>query len=127
MSYRFEKHYTVEQARALLPSVRLWLDRLLKLREQMVRSEKRIEGLLAPGADLGGQTVNEWVRAMASSREILFEFYTRELQLKDLDRGLVDFPSIVGGREVFLCWEKSEPDIEHWHDLDSGFAGREPL
>jgi hypothetical protein len=39
----------------------------------------------------------------------------------------VDFPAIIGGKEVFLCWEKSEDDVEYWHDLDSGFGGREPL
>jgi hypothetical protein len=42
-----------------------------------------------------------------------------------VDRGLVDFPAILGGREVFLCWEKDEQDIEYWHDLDSGYSGRE--
>jgi len=49
------------------------------------------------------------------------------VQIKDIERGLVDFPAIIGDREVFLCWEKDEDDIEFWHDLDTGYAGREPL
>jgi hypothetical protein len=125
--HQFQKHYTLEEAREMLPSVRLWLDRLAELRDELARFEKRMEGLLVPGADLGGRFVNDWVRATASTREVLIEFHSRDLQLKDIERGLVDFPAIIGGREVFLCWEKSDPDIEHWHDLDSGYAGREPI
>ena len=55
------------------------------------------------------------------------EFNRRQIFVKDPDRGLVDFPAIVGGREVFLCWELDEDDIKFWHDIDSGFAGRERL
>jgi len=127
VSHRFQKHYSIEEARALLPLVRCWLERLQELRDQVVECERRLDGLMTPGADFGGPLVNQMVRALAVSREVLYEFYSRELQLKDIDRGLVDFPAIIAGSEVFLCWEKDEPDIEHWHDLDAGFAGREPL
>jgi hypothetical protein len=58
---------------------------------------------------------------------VMGEFQRREILIKDIDRGLVDFPSIIGGKEVFLCWEKDEDDIEFWHDLDTGYAGRERL
>jgi hypothetical protein len=47
--------------------------------------------------------------------------------IKDFDRGLVDFPHLREGREVFLCWELDEDDIEFWHDLDTGYSGRERL
>ena len=127
MIYRFKKHYTVEEARALLPSIREWLEDLAKFRDEVDRYEKRLEGLLAPGADLGGEVVNRSVRSLVSMREILFEFFRREILIKDIDRGLVDFPALIAGKEVFLCWEKSEEDIGYWHDLDTGFAGREHL
>jgi hypothetical protein len=71
--------------------------------------------------------VNRWVRALADFRDLLAEFQNREIVIKDLERGLVDFPAIIGGREVFLCWEKDEDDIEFWHDIDTGYAGRERL
>ena len=82
---------------------------------------------LGQGEDLGGKAVDRSVRAMASIKTVLFEFKRREIQLKDIDRGLVDFPAFIAGREVFLCWEKGEDDIEFWHDLESGYAGREKL
>jgi hypothetical protein len=127
MEYRFEKHYTREEAQALLPQVREWLQRLAHLRDERERQEKRLTSLMNPGQDIGGDLVNTSIRTLAQMQEILAEFEHREIFIKELDRGLVDFPAIIGGREVFLCWEQDEEDIEHWHDLDSGFAGREPL
>ena len=127
MASQFKKHYTRDEARALLPQVRQWLERLNELRTELQEQDERITGLMAPGVDLGGPVVNRWVRTLAEIKEILFEFYQREIQVKDLDRGLIDFPAYIGEREVFLCWELGEEDIEFWHDLDSGYAGREHL
>jgi hypothetical protein len=123
----FKKHYTIEEARALLPKVRKWLARLTDLGDELEKQEKRVAGLMLPGCDIGGPTVNAWVRNLADMKEQFFEFQSREIQIKDLGRGLIDFPAIVGGKEVFLCWEQDEEDIEFWHDLDAGYAGRERL
>ena len=124
---RFQKHYTREQVRALLPQVRAWLDDLVDRRDKMDKQEDLVRSMRPDGADFGGDVVNDWVRLVAEFRTLLFEFYQRDIEIKDIDRGLVDFPAIIGGKEVFLCWEKSEDDVEYWHDLDSGFGGREPL
>lgn len=124
---RFQKHYTREQVRALLPQVRAWLDDLVDRRDKMDKQEELVRSIRPEGADIGGEVVNDWVRLVAEFRTLLFQFYQRDIEIKDIDRGLVDFPAIIGGKEVFLCWEKSEDDVEYWHDLDSGFGGREPL
>jgi hypothetical protein len=83
--------------------------------------------MLSQGYDVGGETVNGWARSVVEFRRVLREFETRDIQVKDLERGLVDFPSILQGREVFLCWEEGEDDIEYWHELDGGYGGREKL
>ncbi len=127
MHYRFEKHYTLEEARALLPQVRVWLKRLSEFRRELERYDKRLTSLMNPGHDVGGDLVNAWIRTLAGMQEVLAEFQRREIHVKDLQRGLIDFPAIIGGREVFLCWEQDEEDIEFWHDLDGGYAGRERL
>jgi hypothetical protein len=54
-------------------------------------------------------------------------FQDREIVLRDLDRGLIDFPAILEEREVYLCWVEGEDEIGYWHDLDAGFAGRQEL
>jgi len=127
MSHRFDKHYTRDEARELLPQIRKSLAELNCLREDLQRYEKRLSGLTERGNDVGGETVNNWIRALASMQEILADFQRRQIFIKDLSRGLVDFPAIIGGREVFLCWEQDEDDVEFWHDLETGFGGREKL
>ena len=127
MAYRFSKHYTREDARALLPQIREWLAELNRLRAEMERYDKRLSGLNAEGQDTGGETVNSWIRALAGMQEILADFQQRQIFIKDLTRGLVDFPHLREGREVFLCWELEEDDIGFWHDIDGGYAGRERL
>jgi hypothetical protein len=127
MAYQFEKHYTREEARSLLPQIRQWLARLSELHADLQKFEERLGGFMSSGTDLGGELVNKWVRTLADLEAVFLEFQRREIQVKDVERGLLDFPAIIGGKEVFLCWEKDEEDIEFWHDLDSGYAGRERL
>ncbi|MGA2246983.1 MAG: DUF2203 domain-containing protein [Verrucomicrobiota bacterium] len=127
MPLRFSKHYTRDEARALLPQLRRWLGDLNRLRAEVERYDKRLGGMNAEGQDTGGETVNNWIRALAGMQGILAEFQQRQIFVKDVSRGLVDFPAIIGGKEVFLCWESDEEDIEFWHDLETGYGGREKL
>ena len=124
---RFSIHYTLEQARALLPSVRLWLSDLESSQKLLYSLDQRVAALLARGDDAGGDPVNKLIKTLAHCQQILREFRRRQIQVKDLRRGLLDFPSLREGREVFLCWEKDEEDIEFWHDLETGYGGRERL
>ena len=127
MANQFKQHYTRDQARALLPQIRQWLEQLSALRQKLSDCDQRLSRLIAGGNDVGGETVNRWVRVAADVKATLAEFQRREIQIKDLDRGLIDFPALLDGKEVFLCWEQDEEDIEFWHDLHSGYAGRERL
>ena len=127
MKYQYEKHYTREEAQQLLPQIRQWLEQLNQLRQDLQRFEKRLGGMTDQGHDVGGKTVNQWIRTLADMQQILAEFQQREIFIKDLSRGLIDFPAIINRREVFLCWESDEPMVEFWHDLETGFGGREPL
>jgi hypothetical protein len=127
MPRRFQKHYSREEATALLPQIRLWLDRLGELRATLAQCDQRLGGLRGGGDDLGGELVGKWIKTIAALKEVLDEFQRREIFIKDIERGLLDFPAIIGGEEVFLCWERDEESVEFWHDLDSGYSGREPL
>ena len=127
MAYQFTKHYTRDEARALLPQIRQWLKQLSTLRRKLSECDQRLARLMAGGNEVGGDAVNRWVRVAADVKSTLAEFQRREIQIKELDRGLIDFPAILNGKEVFLCWEQDEDDIEFWHDLESGYASRERL
>jgi len=110
-----------------LPSIRIWLEQILVLQQKLQRQEEELTRGPGNGDDLGGELVNNSVRTIAELKEVLDEFLIREIQIKDVERGLIDFPAFMGGKEVFLCWEKDEDDIEFWHDLESGYGGRERL
>jgi hypothetical protein len=127
MGHQFARHYTREEARALLPKLREWLAQLEALHASLRKHDRRVETMLDAGTDRGGQTVNDWVRTMADIQRVLEEFRQRDIVVEDLERGRLNFPAIVGGREVFLSWQKGEPDIEYWRDLDAGAGGRTPI
>jgi hypothetical protein len=127
MPSQFSIHYTVAEARALLPRIRVWLDGLEKCADRLKILDKRVGSILDEGLDAGGKPVNELIKTLAECRAVLMQFHRRQIQVKDLKKGLIDFPSLRDGREIFLCWERAEEDIEFWHDLETGFAGREPL
>jgi hypothetical protein len=124
---QYSKHYTIEEARALLPLVRQWLSQLETHHKRLLSLDERIAALLAKGDDAGGEIVNQSIKILAEIQQTLHQFRQRQIQVKDLRRGLLDFPSLRNGREVFLCWEKDEDDIEFWHDLEAGYPGRERL
>lgn len=125
--FHFSRHYTLDEARALLPSVRQWLEELGRLQDRLKILDKRVAHLIENGADAGGPSVDQLTMTVADCKRVLRRFRAAEIQIKDLQRGLVDFPSLRDGREVFLCWEKDEDDIEYWHDLEDGYAGRERI
>ena len=127
MAFQFTKHFTIQEARGLLPRIKEWLSQIDQLRHRLKHFEQRLGSMVGGGGDVGGEAVNEWVKTVARYQEMTFEFQKRQIQIKDIERGLIDFPALLDGREVFLCWEKDEDDIEFWHDVDSGFAGRERL
>ena len=124
---KHERHYTLEQANAALPWV---AERIERLREaQALLTEKEARDALseaAPGNGGGepGQVVSEGFLALRSG---LAELEAMEIVLRDLDRGLVDFPALREGREVYLCWVEGEDEIGFWHELEAGYAGRQPL
>jgi hypothetical protein len=125
--YRFRKHYTREEARDLLPQIREWLKHLTQIRKWLEDCDAKVQQLLKEGSDVGGELASNWVKLVAEFQKLTGQFRQREIFIKDLDRGLIDFPAIIAGREVFLCWEQDEEDIEFWHELDTGYAGRERL
>ena len=127
MSPEHERHYSLEEANAALPRVGELLQTLRSASERLGDREAREAlGEAAPGNGGGdpGRTVSEGFMAL---REAMLELREREIVLRDLNRGLVDFPAMRGGREIYLCWEEGEDEIGFWHEPDAGFGGRRPL
>jgi hypothetical protein len=133
--------FSVEQANRTLPLVRRivedivrehrrWQEKILEL-ELVASTAASTAGTDRPDGTPRDERVAAIERdAMAIARDI--EAFERELEdlgivLKDRRLGLVDFPGAIDGRRVWLCWRLGEPAVQYWHDLDAGYAGRQPL
>jgi len=121
------RHYTLEQASATLPWVQERLEALRAAREGLNDEEARAALTEAGPANGGGDPGRTVSEAFLAMRAALFELREMEVVVRDLDRGLVDFPSLRDDREVYLCWEEGEDEIGFWHEPDAGFGGRRPL
>jgi hypothetical protein len=122
-----ERHYTLAEASELLPRVVELVERMRSARDRLGDREAR-EALSEAGPTNGGgspgRTVSE---GFVDLRDSMAELRELEVVLRDLDRGLLDFPSLRDGHEVYLCWQEGEDAIEYWHEPEAGFAGRRPL
>ena len=122
-----ERHYTLAEASELLPRVVELLERMRSARDRLGDREAR-EALSEAGPTNGGgspgRTVSE---GFVELRDSMAELRELEVVLRDLDRGLLDFPSIRDGQEVYLCWQQGVDAIEYWHEPEAGFGGRRPL
>ena len=124
------KLFTVAEANALLPTVQQILKRIQLARKKLASYQDEAKAA-AENADQGGGGMSDGLRY--ANFLIDFTSQTSELdvlgvQLKDFDRGLVDFPSLRDGRVVLLCWQLGEGDeVEWWHETEAGFAGRQRL
>jgi hypothetical protein len=124
------KIFTVQEANALLPDVRKIAGKIQRAHRKLGHYREDAKKA-AEAAERGGGGFPDGVAYAAVLTELtvqLSELETLGVQLKDFERGLVDFPSMREGRVVLLCWQLGEGDeLEWWHDMDAGFAGRTPL
>jgi hypothetical protein len=121
------RHYTLEEASALLPWVAEQLARLRSARDRLGDVDARAALAATGQANGGGQAGKVVSEGFLELRELMLELREREIVLRDLDRGLIDFPSIRDDEEVYLCWLEGEDEIGFWHEPEAGFAGRQPL
>ena len=124
------KLFTIEEANALLPSVREILQKIQRSRRHLA-TYRRVAKLAAEGAEQGGGGMEGgalYAVVLTQFTTEMSELEALGVQLKDFERGLVDFPSLRDGRVVLLCWQLGEGDeLEWWHDMEAGFGGRTPL
>ena len=124
------KIFTVAEANALLPVVQRILAKVQRAHKR-IYSYRAAAKEAAEGAEKGGGGFVQGPLYAAFLVELTAQTNRLEelgVQLKDFDRGLVDFPSLRDGRVVLLCWQIGEGDeVEWWHDVEEGFAGRTPL
>ena len=124
----FPKLFTVDEANALLPTLNMLLQDVARYRDSLREKAPSMDPILrAAGANGGGRAGSEY--GVEAYNLYLAVERIRELGviLKDLDVGLLDFPHERAGRVVFLCWHPPEERVAFWHEIEAGYAGRQPL
>jgi len=131
----YVKLFTVEEANAALPLVRAIVKDLAELSRDVIERRQRLSHLAAgrsldsddPYASELAQIEQELEKDGQRLQEYVEELRHLGVEPKNGPDGLVDFPSLLDDRVVYLCWKLGEPEVAHWHEVDAGFAGRQSL
>ena len=123
-----KRYFTVEEANACIPDLNIDITELLELKDQLEELHAKLTPFLEVIPHNGGNK-NAFLltRTENKLREIVRRIERLGCHLKGLDPALVDFPHIREGKEVYLCWRYGEKEIQYWHVIEDGFAGRKPL
>ncbi len=128
MTDAFRRFFTLEEANHLLGQLKPHIEEMLDARSKVLELQPELEGVLDEALGNGGsKATGEALIAFERIRSALDVIHAEGVLVKDVNTGLLDFPSERNGRVVFLCWKHGEGQIEFWHDLDTGFEGRQPL
>ncbi len=130
------KRFTKWEAERLLPQVRDWMREAVAMKTEYDEAEQALQAMAQRITLMGGVSIDRDVAANNKARRevsaqrlraLLENFEESGVLVKDLDSGLVDFPALFRGEEVYLCWKLDEPSIAFWHTTHEGFAGRKPI
>ena len=125
MTSRF---FTVAEANAILPEVRLLVERMLAARTEVLHLQPQLWPAVEKAVMNGGsKSISEATRQIIIIQDVLHLLTAFGIQVKDMNTGLIDFPARFQDRTVLLCWQYDEPSVQFWHDIDDGFAGRKRI
>ncbi len=130
-----ERNFTPDEANELLPTVRPLVERMVEAKRALDAAQAEADDVSTRISGNGGglpparlAEVDAGVSRRATElARALEEIQALGVVVKDLDSGLVDFPSVRDGRDVLLCWQVGEDEVAFWHGYDDGFAGRRPI
>ena len=121
-----EEHlYSVDEANAMLSDLRETLEAMREARAVVMRNAERVRGNVAGNG--GGRESSEYSEALALLKRETERLSAASVLLRDVETGLIDFPSERDGQPMFLCWKLGEDEVGFWHPVDTGIAGRRPL
>lgn len=130
------KRFTLTEAQSMVPRLETSLRSAVALKTEFDEAESEVRGFLERVTLMGGMMVDrDRARTSRERRDSVAQRLKAAIEqvqelgcvVKDLDIGLVDFPTLFRGVEVYLCWKLGEPNIEYWHGVEEGFRGRKPI
>jgi len=129
------RFYAIDEANAALPEVERILAALRDQREELIALRDRVVAASPPDGETPTDDAAERIRLLRLGMQGLIDqmqagvarLVELDITLRDISTGLIDFPALVSGRPIWLCWRLGEDDVAHWHAHDEGFDTRRPL
>jgi hypothetical protein len=122
------QHFTLQEANQALLSIRPWMEEIQTIRREILAHQPEIWNVMEKSAGNGGNpTLSRMVKTFDRLDALIHSVQDMGAIIKDVNTGLLDFPALKDGREVYLCWKYGEQDIAFWHEIEEGFAGRHSI
>lgn len=121
-------YFTLEEANDLLVEIHPIVEEIIRIHDAVIQRRPEAWPAIAAAAGNGGsRQASLLVSEFEQLRKLVHKVQDQGVIIKDMGIGLLDFPSLREGREVYLCWKYGEEQIDFWHDVDAGFTGRQPI
>lgn len=123
-----QKYFTLQEANEALKLIRPWMDEVQVIRLKILKNQPEAWPAIEKSAGNGGnRTLSNMVQDFEKFDALIHRIQATDVLIKDINLGLLDFPALKDGREVYLCWQYGEGDIAFWHEIEAGYAGRQPI
>lgn len=122
------KFFTLLEANEALKVIRPLMEEVMRIRQRILANQPEIWSAVEKSAGNGGNPIlSKMVLEFEKFDILIHKIQDTGAQIKDINIGLLDFSAQKDGREVYLCWQHGEGDIAYWHEVDAGYAGRQPI
>jgi len=120
--------FNLEEANETLNIVRPLIAEIQEIRQAILKNQPEAWPAIEKSAGNGGnRALSSMVKDFERLDTLVHQIQDMGVLVKDVNLGLLDFPALRGGREVYLCWKFGEGEIAFWHEVEAGFAGRQPI
>ena len=127
-TFPMPRYFTLQEANETLEIIRPWMDEIQTIRQKILANQPEAWPAIERSAGNGGnRALSNMVQDFEKLDALVHRIQETGAILKDINMGLLDFPALREGREVYLCWQYGEGDIAFWHEVEAGYAGRQPI
>ncbi len=122
------RYFTLHEANEALKVIRPWMGEIQEIRRKILANQPEAWPAIEKSAGNGGnRALSNMVQDFERLDALVHQIQYLGAQIKDINMGLLDFPALKDGREVYLCWKHGEGDIAFWHEVEAGYAGRQSI
>jgi hypothetical protein len=123
-----QRYFTLQEANEALNLIRPLMDEVQAIRLKILKNQPEAWPAIEKSAGNGGnRTLSNMVQDFEKFDVLIHRIQATDVLIKDINLGLLDFPALKDEREVYLCWQYGEDDIAFWHEIEAGYAGRQPI